>query len=112
MAFVVPFTLLMLVPCAADDPKPQDTHWVSEVRFHDGAGLLGFSADGKHLAAGGGGEIRVLAVPGGKEVVRMQLPNRDYMFGAFAADGRHFVFLSRWRPVCLNPVTAPEYAQG
>ncbi len=91
MAFVVPFTVLMLVPCAADDPKPQDTHWVSEVRFHDGAGLLGFSADGKHLAAGGGGEIRVLAVPGGKEVVRMQLPNRDYMFGAFAADGKHFV---------------------
>ena len=91
MAFVVPFTVLMLVPCAADDPKPQDTHWVSEVRFHDGAGLLGFSADGKHLAAGGGGEIRVLAVPGGKEVVRMQLPNRDYLFGAFAADGKHLV---------------------
>lgn len=82
--------------CAEPDPKPQESHTWTQVRFHEGAFLLGFSADGKYVAAGGKGDVRVFAVGDGKEVVRMKVPGVDgtvynAFAAAFAADGKHLI---------------------
>jgi hypothetical protein len=102
------------------DPKPQDAHTWTEIRFHEGGVLLGFSADGKYVAAGGSGEVRVWAVADQKEVVRMKLPDdRGVVFGAFAADGKHLVTANKtddklryWDLVTGKQAKAVELARG
>lgn len=82
-------------PCAAPEPKLQETHTWSVVQFHPGAFLLDVSADSKYVAAGGKGDVRVFAVADGKEVVRVALPDDNkVVYGAFAADGKHLITMT------------------
>ncbi|MCI0702869.1 MAG: hypothetical protein L0241_17450 [Planctomycetia bacterium] len=86
---------------AVDDPQPkaeqksqvQDTHWWSEIRL--GGHLLGFSADGKRLAATDGkGKIEIMTVPEGKVVTRLELPANQAVYGEFTKDGKQFITVS------------------
>lgn len=53
-----------------------------------------FSSDGKRMAGGGNGAIHVMTVPDGKEVIQMQLPNKEPAFVAFADEGKSLFSVS------------------
>lgn len=86
----------LLQACAAADPPASDepAYKAHVIEVQKDGGVAAFSADSKLMAVSGGNEIRVYEVPGGKEHVRMQMPDKNYTQPAFAADGKHLITVS------------------
>jgi eukaryotic-like serine/threonine-protein kinase len=60
---------------------------------------LAFSPDGRHMAAGGNGEIRVWDADSGAEVMTIAAAHRDWvMYVAYSPDGKNIVSCGGWDP--------------